>query len=133
MSEPRSAEWNAGYEVGHDEGESCRNADWDFALSEIAGVPDDVVAGPTAVAEWIVALRRERDAALGRQQYLEGNAIAALSQLDKALDENARLRIEADDYKAAAEAHGKAHQATRLAQPAPVTPDCGDAWCACHP
>lgn len=45
---------NAVYEQGHRDGESCNQANWDFALSEVANLPDDVASlGPYEFADWL--------------------------------------------------------------------------------
>lgn len=47
--------YREGYEVGHREGEGCREVDWTSALSEV--LPDEVEATPSAVAAYIAAVR----------------------------------------------------------------------------
>ena len=47
----------ASYEQAHEDGESCANADWDFALTEWCQLPDDVDIAPTAIAQYIAKLQ----------------------------------------------------------------------------
>jgi hypothetical protein len=45
------------YDVGYREGESNREADWQFALDEHCSLPDDVEPEPIPVAEYINRLQ----------------------------------------------------------------------------
>lgn len=71
MSEAQSAENDAvrsvsdprfhqgSYDLGHREGESCRDADYVYAITEFTDWPEDVEVTPQAVAERLAALESE--------------------------------------------------------------------------
>lgn len=49
----------ASYDVAYSEGESNRQADWDFALSEYCDLPDGVEIEPMQIAAYIKRLQAD--------------------------------------------------------------------------
>lgn len=87
----RSPDWHAGYDIGHDEGESCHHADWTFALEEFTELPEGVEAWPNQIAElleahrWLLAEARwwAQDEREARADFFNSEVASSAAQVHK--------------------------------------------------